>query len=333
MAETSTISQLANKISSDIFEHFRWSTHPRRDDNFGCHNTSHTSGGTKPKPKKTHPGDVLFYYDDPYVGRRVYLHTDLKSYARDSVGPVKLRAAVESLSMTVECARSSEDWRQKYSVTDDINFEVRGLLFIYNHDGKYVDSFDAAVKKANLETVPVAPSVYIHFLGPKDIARLFTVTHDIQGLLYQKTLPKQYSFYYPDLTLARRHGDMYRQAATIESLTAPYFIITYEQGPKLPPGYVIYYNRSGATSAEFEYFLDSLSRYQMLEPDKLIRVRLVSENVHVDFLSNFHAAKARYVKAWGLDPYRANLLDDIKLEKINAFVPAYVAPEIGWNVR
>lgn len=333
MAETVTIGEIANRLSEEIFSYFRWVPHPRRDDNFACHNPAHTSSGSKPKAKKTHPGDVVFQYEDPYLGRRVYLHTDLKSYAKDSVSTVKLRSAIESLAMSVECARGSPDWRMKYSVPEDEPFEIRGLLFVHNHDGQYLDDFDLAVSRTNLGTIPLAPNIYIHFLGPRDISRLYTIANDIVRLQHHKTLPEQYSFYYPDLVMWRRHGDLYRQPATIESLTSPYFIVAYEQGPKSPPGFMIYYNRPGASAHEFEYFLDSLSRYQMLEPGKLIRVRLVSADLHESYLSNFHAAKQRYIKAWGLDPIRAEILDNIVIDRVTSVATTYSSPAIGWRAK
>lgn len=132
MAETINIGEIATKLSRDIFKHFLWAKHPKHDDNFKCTNPEHLSDGKDPKPKESHPGDVVFYYNDPYLGKSVYLHTDLKSYAKKSITSTKLRTAFKSLSMTVECAKESEDWRNKYSVLADEAHEVRGLLFIHN---------------------------------------------------------------------------------------------------------------------------------------------------------------------------------------------------------
>lgn len=344
MAETVNIGEIANRLSDDIFKYFGWETHPKRDDNFPCSNPDHTVKSEKAKKgaaeqahalkqKATHPGDVVFHYSDPYLGRRIYLHTDLKSYAKSSISSIKVRAAIESLAMTVECARSSEQWRSKYSVPDDENFDVRGLLFVHNHDGLYMDSFDEVISKTNLSTVPIAPNVYIHLLGPHDISRLFTIANDIIRLQYTKTLPERYSFYYPDLTLWRRHGDVFSQPATIEVMTAPYFIITYEVGNKSPPGYLIYYNRSGSTVEEFEYFLDSLARYQLLEPGKLIRVRTVARAMHENHLSNFKAAVQRYAKSWGFDESRTQILENIQLHPVTAVSTTYSAPNMGWKER
>jgi hypothetical protein len=108
-------------------------------------------------------------------------------------------------------------------------------------------------------------------------------------------------------------------------------VITYESGDKSPPGYLIYYNRNGDSVEEFEYFLDSLSRYQMLEPGKVIRIRVVASTPNADYLSHFHAAKHRYARAWGFDEWRIVILDSIKLETVTAVATTYSAPAIGWR--
>ena len=331
MAETVNIGDIASLLSKDIFAKFHWTAHKRRDENFVCHDDRHTSKGKKPQKKLTHPGDVIFYYEDPYIGRRIYLHTDLKSYAKTSISAIKIRSAIESLAMTVECAQSSAEWRKAYSVPDDGNFDIRGLLFVHNHDGKHLDEFDRAIANRDLGTIPIPPNVYIHFVGPKDISRLYTIANDIMRLEYEKIVPENYSFYYPDLVMWRRSADIAGQAATIEALTAPYFILTYEARDQHPNGFVIYYNRPGASSAEFEYFIDSLSRYQLLEADKSIRIRMVDASPDEHFLSNFSAAKEKYVKAWGLDPSRRMILDNIRIERVTAVSSTYNAPEIGWR--
>lgn len=340
MAETVNIGEIANKISDDIFKYFGWNSHPKRDDNFACKNNDHK---IKQKPKKdaeedseennkkTHPGDVLFYYQDPYLGSRVYLHTDLKSYAKESITPQKIRGAIESLAMTIDCARNSDEWRKLYSVPEGLNHEVRGLLFVYNHDGKYQQKFSAAINRTDLSSIPVAPNVYIHFLGPEDISRLFTITNDIIRLQHAEHLPKEYSFYYPDLVMWRNQEGVFNQPATIESLIAPYFIINYKKHDSENMDFLIYYNRSGDSVDEFEYFLDSLSRYQMLEPGKKISVRLVSKETDSNYLSNFHAAKEKYARAWGLGLSRVEILNDIEIDTVTAVASTYTAPALGWK--
>lgn len=331
MSETATISEIAVKLSNDIFRFFHWEIHEQRDTNFPCHNVNHLSAGKRPRPKSTHPADVVFSYDDPYRHKRTYLHTDLKSYGKDAIGPVKMRSAVESLAMAVECAKQSCDWREKYSVANDVPHDIRGLLFVHNHDGKYTNKFLESIEKTDLSTVNIAADTYIHLLGPEDINRLFTIANDIIRLLYENLISEDYYFYYPDLTLVKRSQDLNNQAATIEALTAPYLILKFNAFSKSDAGYVIYYNQKGDTAEEFLYFLDSLSRFQLLSDRETIRIRLVGKDIAENCINNFKTAKLRYAKAWGFSESRMQVLDNINIERVTAVASTYSAPTIGWR--
>jgi len=329
VAETANIAEIAVKISKDIFKHFLWETHPKRDDNFKCNNPEHLGDGKK--PKDTHPGDAVFSYDDPYLGRRIYLHTDLKSYAKGSINSTSLRKAFKSLCMTIECANESSEWRNKYSVDASEPHEVRGMLFIHNHDNGYDKPFYEAIEKVDLSALPVAPGSILHFLGPHDIQRLYSIGNDIMRLKCEDELPKEYTFYYPDLVMSRRQGDVWGQSATLETLTGPYIIIKHQSTENCGSGYVIYYNRPGNSPEEFEYFIDSLSRYQMLESGERIRVRVTDENAIDDLKSVFQMAKKKYVKAWGFDSGREAILDQIEIDRITAVSNNYNPGDMGWR--
>jgi hypothetical protein len=312
-------------------KHFLWETHQKRDDNFICANSKHV--GDTGKPKITHPGDVVFSYEDPYLGKRVYLHTDLKSYAADSITPTKLRNAFKSLCMTIECANESTEWRKKYSVDSSELHEVRGMLFIHNHnhDNGYDKPFYEAIDKIDLQALPVAPGSYLHFLGPHDIQRLYSIGNDIIRLKGEGELPKEYTFYYPDLVMSRRQGDVWDQSATIESIAGPYIIIKHGSSENYGAGYVIYYNRPGESPEEFEYFLDSLSRYQMLESGEKIRIRVTNSDAIDDLKSVFQTAKKKYARAWGFDPARERILDQIEIDRITSVTSTYNPGDMGWR--
>lgn len=329
MAETKNIGDIAEKISKDIFKHFLWNTHPKRDDNFTCSNEEHKSKGGK--PKKTHPGDVVFYYSDPYLGKNIYLHTDLKSYAADSITTTKLREAFKSLCMTVECAKESPHWREKYSIEDSEQHDVRGMLFVHNYDESYEGCFDETINRVNLSSLPVAPGSVLHFLGPHDIQRLYTITNDMIRLKGEDELPKDYSFYYPDLVMIRRQGDVWQQPATIESLVGPYLIIKHHKAENAQAGYLIYYNRPGNSPEEFVYFLDTLSRYQMLESEQKIRIRVTDSSVIDDLKSVFETAKKKYAKVWGFDPVREQILNTIEIDRVTSVTNTYNPGDMGWR--
>jgi len=182
-----------------------------------------------------------------------------------------------------------------------------------------------------LQNLPVAENNYVHFLGPQDIQRLYSIGNDIIRLKIEDELPKQYTFYYPDLVLSRRQGDVWNQSATIETLTGPYIIIKHQATDNIGSGYVIYYNRPGNSSEEFEYFIDSLSRYQMLESGERIRIRVTDENAVDDLKSVFQMAKKKYVKAWGFDPGREAILNQIEIDRITAVSNNYTPGDMGWR--
>ncbi len=330
MAETVNIGEISAKISKDIFKHFLWDTHQKHDDNFTCTNDKHLGKGKQ--QKKSHPGDVVFFYEDPYLGKRIYLHTDLKSYAADSITSTSLRNAFKSLCMTVECAKESDEWRKKYSVDASETHEVRGMLFVHNHDNGYDKPFYEAINKVNLQSLPVAPGSLLHFLGPHDIQRLYSIGNDIIRLKGENELPQEYTFYYPDMAMSRRQGDVWGQPATIESIAGPYIIIKHGPADAYEAGYVIYYNRPGESPEEVVYFLDTLSRYQMLDSGEKIRIRITHSDVTDDVKSIFQTAKKKYVKAWGFDPAREAILDEIEIERITSVTSTYNPGDMGWRV-
>lgn len=328
--ETANIAEIASVISREIFRNFGWSLRPARDQNFPCNDKNHCGSGKSGKSKIQHPADAVFFYEDPYLGKQIYLHTDLKSYAKTSITNTSLRKAFVSLAMTVECAQSSDVWRERYLTDPDERHEVRGLLFVHNHDQGYGASFQDALSKMNVNNIPVARDSVLHFLGPQDIQRLYTITNDMARLRDNGELDRNCTFYYPDLVMRRRHGDGWNQAATIESLTGPYLIIKHKSCENAGEGYIIYYNREGDSVEEFEYFLDSLSRFQMLERDQVIRVR-VTNSANQDLKSVFDQAKHRYAKAWGFLRDRQEIVENISISRVTSVVATYNPGEIGWR--
>jgi hypothetical protein len=128
----------------------------------------------------------------------------------------------------------------------------------------------------------------------------------------------------------RRRRDISHPSATIESLTGPYLIIKHKECENTKQGYIIYYNRAGSTVEEFEYFLDSLSRFQMLEPDQSIKVRVLNSS-EADLKSKFDQAKQRYARAWGFLEEREQIVRDISISRVTAVASTYNPGEIGWR--
>jgi hypothetical protein len=258
------------------------------------------------------------------------LNTDLKSYGTDSITSTKLRTAFKSLSMTVACASESEDWRTKHLIDSSEPYEVRGLLFVYNHDNGYDKPFYQAIEKVDLKHLDMSPGTILHFLGPHDLQRLYSIANDMIRLKGEGELGTNYTFYYPDLVLVRRQGEIWHQPATIESLTGPFTIIRHTSAGS-ERGCLIYYNREGSTIEEFEYFLDCLSRYQLLDSEESIRIRVTSSAADSNLKSVFSAAKVKYVKAWGFDSARAAILDKIDIDRITSVTSTYNPGDVGWR--
>ena len=329
MAETANIAGVAELVSKDIFRYFLWHTHPKKDDNFSCLIATHKSGSGK--QKKTHPTDVVFSYDDPYLGERVHLLTDLKSYAKNSISATSIRNALKSLAISVECAKQSEEWKKKFGVLTHEAHCVRGLLFVHNHDGQAGDQFTNELKTVNTRTLPIAPGDVIHFLAPEDIQRLFTVANDLMRLKAEGELPTSYTFYYPDLVLHRRSGDSWEQPATIESLAGPFLLIKHKSSEKAASGFLVYYNRKGSTVEEFEYLIDCFSRFQMIDSSERLRIRVCRADASNDIKSNLSLAIKKYVKAWGFGQEREDILSRITIDRVPGIATNYNPGDVGWR--
>lgn len=89
--EVSAIAEMANIVSSEIFNWFKWTRFPLMDQNFKCLKTDKHAPPKKkeqsldsaPAPTEAseqerlrkHPVDVVFSYIDPYTAQRVMLNT------------------------------------------------------------------------------------------------------------------------------------------------------------------------------------------------------------------------------------------------------------------
>ena len=320
MSETGNIEELAKIVSSDIFKWFKWKTCPLKDSDWECVSKHHN--------KKTHPSDVVFYYDDPYSGNVIYLNTDLKSYKKGSITTKSILNALKALSIAVECANVSEDWQKKYLI-NDIGFDrVVGLLFIYNHDDEFDKELPETIEGIDFEKLNVPENVTLVIFDPSKIRNLVNIVNDIKGLVADDSLPRDdYTFFYPDMVMSKRHGEEWSQPASLEALTSPWLIIKHRQTDKIEEGYLIYYHMQGETVEEFIYLIDAMSHYQMLLSSKPIRVRFTNPGKNA--ANNFNKAKLEYLKMWGADEARETQLNRIDAKSISRVVSNYCPMEIG----
>jgi hypothetical protein len=342
--ETDNIAKLAELVSSDIFSFFRWEKVGPNNLNFVCAKKE-IHAPQKTKTEHTHPGDVVFKYADPYLNKSIILHTDLKSYAVGSIKMAEIKKALKSLGKTIDCARVSPEWQARYHLNKREKIEIRGMLFVFNHDDEYDKNFYDHFNDYNGESLNIKDGQQIHIVEPSLINYLNTVLVDINSLRAAGSFPRGgYTFYYPDQVLHKVGGEYWERAATAELIASPYFIIHHKAVRNLceetdkpvetyGEGYVIYYRRDGGTEIEFRYLFDALSRFQMLNSDKKhnIRIRVANRYHHSSIVSNFKAAINSYVSDWGNDEYRLKKLQEIELDVVNHVIPNYKPETIGWR--
>lgn len=330
--ETSAIQHVANKITQDIFRVFKWQRAESQDMNWKCELQGHD--------KKTHPSDVVFHYIDPYEEEVVYLNTDLKSYASGSIGKGIVEGAISSLALATECANISSQWRNRYIKDESLGFNVRGLLFLYNHDHLYdKDFYESVMKKVDSEAIKCSPNVKLHILDPYKISDIINIAFDIKNLMGSGGLPQpnQFQYYYPDLALTRiKHPVNEKTAATVEILSSPYVIIKHNpyiwDEEEHDGGFVIYYNQPGNSIDEFVYFFDMLSNYQILTDAKKISIRHCHINPHEEAVHHFKKAKQKYSSHW-LVGENERLFTKVSFDKVATVVINYSLEAIGMEQR
>jgi len=330
--EMAAIQRTASKISDEILSVFKWKRPKREDMNYNCCIQAHS--------KKTHPSDVVFYYIDPYEEEIVYLNTDLKSYGVNSIKKGRVEEALSSLVLAVECANTSDEWQNKYVEDDSLGFNVRGLLFLYNHDHLYDKNFhEDIMSKIDLKKIINNSSAKLHMLNPFQICDLINISSDITSQIGTGNLPHpdEFIYYYRDLYLTRiKHPITAKTAATIEMITSPYIIIKYDSfmwgKTEKEEGYLIYYNQPGASADEFVYFFDMLSCFQILTQGKKIKIRMSYLNPDEDAPHNFERAKRKYSAHW-LVGEEDRLFGQMDLKIIPKKVTDFNLEEIGMEQR
>jgi hypothetical protein len=349
VAETGPRAAIAEKVSKELLKWFRWETVGPKNSESDCLKHEKHARANK-KQKHTHPADVVFRYRDPYLNRDVFLNTDLKSYTSTSITKPNVRTALRSIAQAIDCARISAEWKERYEFEDG---DVRGLLFVYNHDATFDDGFERFLippKSKSKETadadvagIPLDAGQTIHIIEPRTISYLQTVLSDTAFLVRDQTFPiKDYYFYYPDQKLHKAHSEIFARPATVELLCGPYLIIGHdiiqhreeksgELKQTLGPGFVVYYNRPGISHLEFMYLFDVLSSYQILNGENQIRLRVAHHSPHLQIQSNYKKAKAAYIRDWGSDDYIASKIDAIDFQVLDVNRTAFSKANLGWE--
>ncbi|MDC7708298.1 hypothetical protein [Vogesella indigofera] len=310
MAETINIAKMAEKISKGIFNEFFWGRMEHTNINWPCEKT-------EKHEVKTHPSDVVFWYDEPYSQSRAYINCDLKSYAKNSINAVNIREAIESLAKTINCAEVSQDFNDKY-IHPDVSPNIQGMLFVYNHDNGYDKDFSKILDKVKCEDLDLPKGSKIIVFGPEDILWLNNVHHEIihlrggAGILPERDYCK---FFYPPLIGRKNIQPEHAKAATLEMLTAPWIILSYTNPNNVNnKGYIVFMRKQGHTVDEFLYLIEYLVHHHVIRSEVKVTIRILEP--HLNASANFSKAKDQYITDYEGGEEFKKILDSIDFGKI-----------------
>jgi hypothetical protein len=293
MSERVNIAQLAEIVSEDIFSKFGWEMYGPPNESWVCTEpTAHKA--------KDHPTDVTFVYEDPYSAANIHLITDLKSYAAGSIADYPLKEAIESLAKTVACAKTNKNWKDLY-LKEGAEWEVHGLLFVYNHDSSYDKIFPKQLNSVFQQKVEIPSGVKLYILGPDDIWYINEILVDLAQLIYNEKITsdkKSLSFFYRSESRTRLARPQAGLLATIDLLRGKHQIIRYvgngRKGGEKEQGCLVYYRGKGVDVKEFILLIDMLRSYSLLDTVDSIQIRCPRA---VDIAAvNFKKAVSQYAE-------------------------------------
>lgn len=328
MAETVNISKMAEKVSKEIFSEFFWEKVGVMDINWDCVEVDRHK-------KKTHPTDVVFRYEHPYDNKFIIINFDLKSYAKKTIDVTSIRKAIESLALASECTQLSVEWQKIYQAKT-MNTEIISCLFVFNHDNSFDRDFEKLLFDATKRDLKMNPGNKIFVFSPQKIQYLLTVVNDIKILIADDILPrrKDYTFYYPTLD-EKPARNMWKSSATIEMLFSTWQTIKYKINPNIQNsnefGIVLYYSKEGKEQEEFQYLIDYLFHYQLINNASKIQIRLANAEKYA--CTNFASAIDEYKNRFEKEDEVVKKLQDIEFESITTIIKKFSEMEIGMESK
>ncbi|WP_395738361.1 hypothetical protein [Prosthecobacter sp.] len=326
MSETKQIALIAQKVSAEIFKEFGWTQIGPEDHDWTC-------VSQEKHEVQTHPSDLVMWYEDPYEDVRMVFNFDLKSYAAGTLQKAKIRSAMTSLCKATDCANVSADWSSLYG-SSSANYQVHGLLFVYNHDGLYTGDFDSMIQKMDSKDLPLSNKNKVHVFGPATVNYLSTIAIDLAILRARKTNDGQSAksgFYFPDLVGLHPRAQN-QKSASIEMLLSPWQIIRFASTTRGEPAqisyeYIVYYRGTGESVDEFKYLFDAFFRFQMLGDEESINIRMPFADLKA--AATFQQAKEAYAADfYGLKEFQGRL-SRIQIGPMSNIVKNFSTVELG----
>ncbi|HCT7152917.1 TPA: hypothetical protein OUI84_004525 [Klebsiella pneumoniae] len=323
MSETKHISEMAERVANNLFSIFKWKRKVASDFSWDCVSPDEHGG------KKDHPSDCVFYYRDPYDNEVKYINTDLKSYAKGSITKEQINKAINSLSYATNCAPYNDNWKKLFK--PEGNWSVIGMLFVYNHCGGYNGDFNEIVKGIESDDNHLDNGKMIYIFSPDRIKILNSIANDISVMMGKDELPNKshFSFFHPNEILTKNHfSHDYSEPATINVLSSPWIIIKHADCENEKAGYLVYYTKDGSEDDEFDYFIDALSYYQIINNTSNVRIKLTIKNEFA--ASNLLNSISKYYQSLGRTESESRQIASTMVKgTIDMVVPQFSAIEIG----
>jgi len=364
VSETIRIAELASLITQELGDFLKWKIHPENDLDFLCLMKDKHFDNASETDSKTHPTDLVISYDDPYENKKIYLNTDLKSYASESIGYAAVRDWLISIAKGTVCSLASTEWKQRYGIEG--TYEIRGLLFVYNHDGKFDKPFYSFIhdypnpphvgKRAparfHLKDLNIPANVKLHIIEPLLIDNILSIKHDLDVMRNEGKAPRSdsyapISFYYPNRQRFKSRMKPQECPATIELISGPFFIMTYDnyndylpndsnpQSPLIVPknrGNIIYYRERGDTVDEFLYLIETLMMYELIAENCETRIRHCVRDKSSTAKQNFLSAIEKYCVMWDYSEGMKSIFNKIEFDEVTIIQQIFCNKKIDRNI-
>lgn len=269
MAENESIAEVAERVGRDLLSFFKWK--PCREEamnkDYVCTNEEHLA--QEVGHSKTHPCDASFHYKDPYTGEYIFFYVDFKSFAETTLVPSKIKPEIKKLAECISCAAHNEDWKLAHDEHTGCA-DIRGLLFLLNHDGLYkgniiekIFALDDGTENKSRKLIPDANIVeqsgsklkkqkteysikiddleieegqQIHIFTPQDVRFMQKIKDDFTMLSGGQDAAFNYDdknqFFVPNMRNHKlSHADSETFPATIESICGGVVIIIVDRKP------------------------------------------------------------------------------------------------------
>lgn len=263
--ETVNIAKIAEKVSAEIFQHFRWTRVGVENKNWDCVIPSHK--------KKHHPSDAVYCYEEAYTNKQTYVLCDFKSYKKGSITASSINSALTSLNLALSCAKLSDSFKQLF-IDESRPHDIVGLLFIYNNDNEFDLDFDKMLDDASSK-IKINEGNRIFVMGPRDVTYLDRIAQNILLLRGDEKLPHkaQCSFFSLEIPQKKVILDPSQVPLSLEYAASDIQLLRYSNAvdAKSFDGLDVYLRSNGNSVENFMYILDMLRCSYVFHERKTIR--------------------------------------------------------------